>query len=201
LARQSKKEARAARRRQEAAIKMLVLGGALALMPLFIGKTPIGKGLASLMPLGLLLLGIGAALLWLSRRSSVATAPTSASMPTTQEHRTALPRTAPTARIEPSFTEAERATPTEDKGFASPGCRPASWSKEVLDVIEWRRLEAVVEGLFQQAGFQTKSQSHGPDGGVDVWLYSRNHSAEPVSLVQCKHWNERTSHMACESPS
>lgn len=26
---------------------------------------------------------------------------------------------------------------------------------------------------------------------MDVWLYSKNRSAEPVSLVQCKHWNER----------
>lgn len=66
--------------------------------------------------------------------------------------------------------------------------RPTAWSKAVFDVIEWRRFEAVVEALFQQAGFQTKSQSHGADEGVDVWLYSRNQPGEPVSLVQCKHW-------------
>lgn len=65
---------------------------------------------------------------------------------------------------------------------------PESWSAEVFDLIEWRRFEAVVELLFQQAGFETKSQSHGADGGVDVWLYSRHEPGRPASLVQCKHW-------------
>ena len=45
-----------------------------------------------------------------------------------------------------------------------------------------------MELLFQQAGFETKSQSHGADGGVDVWLYSRHEPGKPASLVQCKHW-------------
>lgn len=53
--------------------------------------------------------------------------------------------------------------------------------------IEWRRFEAVVETLFAQAGFETRSQSHGADGGVDVWLHSKN-AEGPVSVVQCKHW-------------
>ncbi|WP_269632134.1 restriction endonuclease [Pelomonas sp. BJYL3] len=37
-------------------------------------------------------------------------------------------------------------------------------------MIEWRRFEAVVEALFKQVGFETKSQSHGADGGIDIWL-------------------------------
>ena len=53
--------------------------------------------------------------------------------------------------------------------------------------IEWRRFEAVCEKLFGQAGFETKSQSHGADGGVDIWLHSRN-AEGPVAVVQCKHW-------------
>ncbi len=55
-------------------------------------------------------------------------------------------------------------------------------------MIEWRRFEALVEALFAQAGFQTKSQSHGPDEGIDIWLYSRSNPGAPVSVVQCKHW-------------
>ena len=51
----------------------------------------------------------------------------------------------------------------------------------MFDVIECRGFEAVVERLFQQAGFETKSQSHGACDGVDVWLYSRNQPGEPVS--------------------
>ena len=59
----------------------------------------------------------------------------------------------------------------------------------MLDVIEWRRFEALIEALFRQAGFETKSESHGADQGVDVWLYSRNKPGAPVSIVQCKHWS------------
>src|SRR5213076_2712188 len=53
---------------------------------------------------------------------------------------------------------------------------PERWSREVFELIEWRRFEAVVEALFAQAGFATRSQPHGADGGVDIWLYSVNHA-------------------------
>ncbi|MDD2924431.1 restriction endonuclease [Rhodoferax sp.] len=62
-----------------------------------------------------------------------------------------------------------------------------SWSPAVFAAIEWRRFEAVCEKLFAQAGFETRSQSHGADGGVDIWLHSRN-AEGPVAIVQCKHW-------------
>jgi restriction system protein len=70
----------------------------------------------------------------------------------------------------------------------APASKPTQWSAAVFDVIEWRRFEALVEALFQQAGFETKSQSHGADQGVDIWLHSRNAPGQPVSVVQCKHW-------------
>ena len=71
--------------------------------------------------------------------------------------------------------------------------QPATaWSQEVFSRIEWRRFEAVCEALFAQAGFETSSQSHGADGGVDIWLHSRNSaSGTPVAVVQCKHWQGR----------
>lgn len=65
--------------------------------------------------------------------------------------------------------------------------KEARWGPNVFAAIEWRRFEAVVETLFKQAGFSTRSQSHGADGGVDIWLYSSN-AQGPVSVVQCKHW-------------
>ena len=65
---------------------------------------------------------------------------------------------------------------------------PNTWSAAVFDLIEWRRFEAVCEWLFSQAGFETKTQSHGADGGIDIWLYSKNFAGGPVSVVQCKHW-------------
>ena len=64
---------------------------------------------------------------------------------------------------------------------------PERWSPAVFAAIEWRRFEAVCEALFAQAGFQTRSQSHGADGGVDIWLHSAN-AQGPASVVQCKHW-------------
>jgi restriction system protein len=62
-----------------------------------------------------------------------------------------------------------------------------AWSARVFEDIEWRRFEALCESLFAQAGFETRSQSHGADGGVDIWLYSQN-AVGPAAVVQCKHW-------------
>jgi restriction system protein len=74
--------------------------------------------------------------------------------------------------------------PTPQRGQRPPA---GTWSARVLQDIEWRRFEALCENLFGQAGFETRAQSHGADGGVDIWLYS--HNAEgPVAVVQCKHW-------------
>ncbi|MDP3349608.1 MAG: restriction endonuclease [Hydrogenophaga sp.] len=71
-----------------------------------------------------------------------------------------------------------------------PAQKPTQWSPTVFNAIEWRRFEAVCEALFAQAGFETRSQSHGPDGGVDVWLHSKN-AVGPVSVAQCKHWRSK----------
>jgi restriction system protein len=64
------------------------------------------------------------------------------------------------------------------------------WSPAVFKAIEWRRFEAVCEVLFSQAGFEARTQSHGPDGGVDVWLHSK-HAQGPALVVQCKHWRSK----------
>ena len=76
-----------------------------------------------------------------------------------------------------------------EPSFDTPRQAPTTWGPAVFDVIEWRRFEALVEALFQQAGFETKAQSHGADEGIDIWLYSRSHPEAPVSIVQCKHWS------------
>lgn len=72
--------------------------------------------------------------------------------------------------------------------LANPPVRPTEWSAQVLQTIEWRRFEALVEAFFQQSGFRTESQSHGADEGIDIWLYPDLPDAKPVNLVQCKHW-------------
>ena len=65
---------------------------------------------------------------------------------------------------------------------------PAStWNAQVWRDIEWRRFEEVCARLFAQAGLEARTQSHGADGGVDIWLYSQN-AQGPAAVVQCKHW-------------
>lgn len=63
---------------------------------------------------------------------------------------------------------------------------PGQVCLEINKVNEWRRFEALVETLFAQIGFETKSQPHGADEGIDIWFYPRNQPRAPVSLVQCK---------------
>lgn len=63
------------------------------------------------------------------------------------------------------------------------------WAPQVFEHIEWRRFEALCEALYGQAGVRTESQSHGADGGVDIWLYLR-HASKPM-IVQCKHWTRK----------
>ena len=65
---------------------------------------------------------------------------------------------------------------------------PEDWCAEVFGLIEWRRFETVVEALFAQAGFETRTQPCGADGGVDIWLHSQSQGGAAVSLVQCKQW-------------
>jgi len=187
MARQPKRNSRAARRREDVALKLMVLGGMFAVMPLFLSKSPLGKAFAALGPLGLVMLAAGGILMWLARRSA------------TNGTRLASPQTAPSAgrsrrpaSVEPApvgrlVTGVDQMI---DEAYSTRApkqapARPEVWGAAVFDVIEWRRFEAVIEALFRQAGFETTSKSHGPDGGVDVWLHK---SGEPVGLVQCKHW-------------
>ncbi len=62
-----------------------------------------------------------------------------------------------------------------------------TWGANVFAAIEWRRFEAVCEALFAQAGFETEVQPHHADGGVDIWMYSKN-AQGPAAVVRCKHW-------------
>jgi restriction system protein len=63
--------------------------------------------------------------------------------------------------------------------------RPTAWSGEAFAAIEWRRFEAVCEALFTQVGFDTHAESHGAEGGVDIWLHAKNAQA-PATVVRCK---------------
>jgi restriction system protein len=78
----------------------------------------------------------------------------------------------------------ERDAPATRARRQRPGSR---WGPAVFAAIEWRRFEAVCEALFAEAGFETRTQSHGVNGGVDIWLHQPK-SPGPVAVVRCKHW-------------
>lgn len=196
MARQTKREKRKRARAQDTAVKLMGLGLGFLIVPLFMGKSPIGQAFVGLRWPGILLMVAGALVLWISKKSSE-----SGSEPMAMPYRPARPAgrfRAPANdpsdadRIDPHMSEAAAANdakPTFGRAAANePQPRPDAWGPKVFELIEWRRFEAVVERLFQQAGFETKSKSHGADGGIDVWLYSRHHDDGPVSVVQCKHW-------------
>jgi len=170
MAKSTRKADRAARRRSTAIANIMVIGALLVALPLFMGKMVFGKAFAPIAPLGWLLLIGGGIVLWLT---------TPAANPDTRE---GAPKGDPDVKTPGS---AFAMSPT---AALAPAARPAAWSAAVFEAIEWRRFEAVVEALFAQAGFETKTQPHGADGGVDLWLYSKAVPGEAVSLVQCKHW-------------
>jgi Restriction endonuclease len=64
---------------------------------------------------------------------------------------------------------------------------PAGFSLSLLQAIDWRSFEAVVDALFRQAGFRSRILSLSPDGGADIGLYSRHRPEVPASVLQCVH--------------
>ena len=179
-----------------AGASLIGVGLLFLLLPSVLGTRPVANAFSEgLRQPGWLVLGAGVVLLalrWLVR----------------QRRNTGLPQLAgrrPAGREQPDYDQAAtRHTRNTDKrvepmlATTEPNANPPApasaherltrWSPEVFAAIEWRRFEAVVEALFAQAGFETRAQTHGADGGVDIWLHSRHAGGAPVGVVQCKHW-------------
>ncbi len=64
---------------------------------------------------------------------------------------------------------------------------PERWTEATLQTLPWRRFEALIETLYSQVGFRIRTQPHGQDGGLHIWLYSRHQAGPPVSVVRCEH--------------
>lgn len=168
--RNDRKARRAAHRRNETAVTLLVFGVVLVAAPWFVDRPLLAGALAVARPFGFMMLLAGGVLLALGRLLSKPPGPD------------AVPAAGPAP------VQAVDAVTDKPMAAAAPASRPATWSAAVFELIEWRRFEAVVEALFRQAGFETRAQSHGADGGVDIWLHSRSVPDRAVSVVQCKHW-------------
>ena len=201
--RNRKQKTRALNTLQEKGFTACFLGAGMLLIPMFVGKSPAIAGLASaLRPVGWVSLALGVVLLGLhhfaktrqsqsEKQHNDSSSNTDISIRRNRKIKTAVA----TKSIEPQWVSNAPNSNTSAALSPAPSAghpirKPATtWNTEVFSRIEWRRFEAVCEALFAQAGFETRSQSHGADGGVDIWLHSRNSaSATPVAVVQCKHW-------------
>lgn len=185
----------------ELGLRLAIVGSVLLLVPALPGSHPAVAGLkAALYWPGGMALGLGLLLLGLHQwRKQQGAAFRAAAVPAAVEHgATAVAEQAKRgACLKPASQadqpkEGESVMPTIQARSSIPAHeRLSGWSPEVFAAIEWRRFEAVVQALFAQAGFEARSQSHGADGGVDIWLHSRHAGGALVSVVQCKHWQGR----------
>jgi len=69
--------------------------------------------------------------------------------------------------------------------------RPEALSLSLLNAIDWKLFEEVCAEYFRICGFQAATQSHGPDGGIDIQLYVKDDMSKVENLVQCKQWSSR----------
>lgn len=69
--------------------------------------------------------------------------------------------------------------------------RPEALSLGLLNSIDWKLFEEVCAEYFRICGFQAATQSHGPDGGIDIRLYAKDDTSNVENLVQCKQWSNR----------
>jgi restriction system protein len=159
----NKKKTRTTKKKLFLGVKLTLLGLAFICAQMMLPKSFTGGGIGAFFWIGLSLLLCGGAVIISSYRSL-----THANIATTINNISANKAESPAVAVMPE--------------------KPSNWTVDVFEKIEWRRFEALTEKLFQQGGFATKSQSHGPDDGVDVWLYLKTPGESPIGLVQCKHW-------------
>jgi len=103
-------------------------------------------------------------------------------------------------RVEPQIGNQSRSSPRAPerdlyatvKSMRDPVSeRPEALSLGLLNAIDWKLFEEVCAEYFRICGFQALTQSHGPDGGVDIRLYAKDDMSKVENLVQCKQWSRR----------
>jgi restriction system protein len=70
----------------------------------------------------------------------------------------------------------------------SPAIDTTSWNMALLKALEWKRLEQLSAVYFRTLKFRVEESGPGPDGGIDLRLYT-DATPTPGVLVQCKAWN------------
>ncbi|MDQ3271389.1 MAG: restriction endonuclease [Pseudomonadota bacterium] len=90
------------------------------------------------------------------------------------------------------------APPRPSMTISKPAARPSTpavWTAELFDRMSPHQFDAVCATLFAQSGLEARVQSHGPAGGVTLWLYSRHTQTDknnPVAVAVCRLWQGQT---------
>jgi restriction system protein len=71
--------------------------------------------------------------------------------------------------------------------LAEPEIDTSQWNLPLLKALDWKRFELLCAGYFEELGFRAETTRAGPDGGVDIHLFT-NESRHPAIVVQCKAW-------------
>src|SRR5258708_10708985 len=83
-----------------------------------------------------------------------------------------------------------RATrPSGEPGQSASAARlnTGKWTRELLQHLEWRRLEELCVAYFEELGFRSAITHDRADGGVDINLYAAGADLASI-LVSCKAW-------------
>lgn len=193
----------------EKGVTVSLLGMVFLVGPVFVGNSLLASLAGALRTPGWIALGVGAVLIGLhflqkrkahqpdeERKSHRSQMPAALAEAVNDVFATGAPgeslrqASKGPARTSRSLAQPARNTTVTAPNFLRGAQRQTAWSPAVFAAIEWRRFEAVCELLFSQAGFTARTQSHGADGGVDIWLYSA-HAQGPATIAQCKHWTTR----------
>lgn len=187
MARRTRSTAGARSKLTDLAAKLIGAGLLVAMLPLMLGKSAVLAPFRSMAPLGwsLFIVGLGLLIVQRARSKQLPASPGTSPPQARKPVRPGPDASRPAGKV---FPEMNRTRAGANEPGRPAAQAPTAWGKEVFDVIEWRRFEALVEALFAQAGFETKSQPHGADEGIDISLYSRSNPGVPASIVQCKHW-------------
>lgn len=73
--------------------------------------------------------------------------------------------------------------------LALPQEKPKVWSLQLLQSLEWKRLEDLCAAYYRATGLQAETTPLGPDGGVDIYLHEEG-ILQPAGIVQCKAWRQ-----------
>jgi hypothetical protein len=144
------------------AVQLLAGAGLLTLMPSVMAESPFTQALQYAQPLTWVMLAAGAGVLlaqrWLGGRR------------------------APSVGI----AESGRDRSCEQSAASATRSSPARLDSGLLRRIPEHGFEAVIEALLERSGYQVRSRSPHPDGGVDVGLAPRGAGEGQAGLLRCR---------------